>query len=51
MWTAREDRRSKDHMTNDPNDPVLPLGKSSVIVEITVRPDLADRVEWEQPLN
>ena len=34
MWTAREDRRSKDHMTNDPNDPVLPLGKSSVIVEI-----------------
>ena len=34
MWTAREDRRSKGHMTNDPNDPVLPLGKSSVIVEI-----------------
>ena len=33
MWTAREDRGSKDHMTNDPNDPVLPLGKSSVIVE------------------
>jgi hypothetical protein len=26
--------RSKGHMTNDPNDPVLPLGKSSVIVEI-----------------
>jgi len=34
MWTAREDRRSKGHMTNDPNDPVLPLGKSSAIVEI-----------------
>ena len=34
MWTAREDRRSKDNMPNDPNDPVLPLGKSSVIVEI-----------------
>ena len=34
MWTAREDRRAKGHMTNDPNDPVLPLGKSSVIVEI-----------------
>ena len=34
MWTAREDRRSKGHMTNDPNDPVLPLGKSSVIGEI-----------------
>ena len=38
MWTAREDRRSKDHMPNDPNDPVLPLGKSSVIVETAAEP-------------